>query len=110
MAACAPTILQEIAAGEWPQSQGFRPEEERVIKAEMLLNAGARLDMREEWSKSTPLAHACRVGRIELVRLFLARGADPVEADAEPWATPRAWAQKMKHDDVLRILLEHWPH
>jgi ankyrin repeat protein len=109
VAACAPTILHEIAGGEWPQSQGFRPEEERAIKAEILLDAGARLDTRDDWSKSTPLAHACRAGRIELVRLFLARGADPVEADAEPWATPRAWAQKMKHHDVLQILLDHWP-
>jgi hypothetical protein len=30
------------------------------------------------------------VGRVEMVKLFLARGADPVAADAEPWATPRA--------------------
>jgi hypothetical protein len=30
-----------------------------------------------------------------MVELFLAHGADPVEADAEPWATPRAWAEKM---------------
>lgn len=110
VAACAPTILHEIASGEWPQSQGFRPEEERAIKAEMLLNAGARLDTRDDWSRSTPLGHACRQGRIELVRLFLARGADPVEAGAEPWATPRAWARKMKHDDVLRVLLDHWPN
>jgi len=31
----------------------------------------------------------------ELVRLLLERGADPVEADAEPWATPQAWAEMM---------------
>jgi hypothetical protein len=28
------------------------------------------------------------------VRLFLHRGVDPVEADAERWATPLAWAEK----------------
>ena len=33
-------------------------------------------------------------GRVEMVKLFLARGADPVEADATPWATPRAWARE----------------
>ena len=95
-----PTILQRVAGDPWPVSQQFRPEEERVPKARMLLDAGARLDSRDEWSKSTPLGVACREGRIELVKLFLEHGADPVEADAGPWATPLAWAEKMKHADV----------
>src|SRR5262249_26728148 len=47
---------------------------------------------------------ACRWGRLEVVKLLLERGADPVEADAEPWATPRAWAEKMGHDAVLTLL------
>jgi hypothetical protein len=34
-------------------------------------------------------------------------GADPVEADAEPWASPLAWAKKMKHADVLALLLKN---
>jgi hypothetical protein len=34
-----------------------------------------------------------------LVEFLLERGADPVEADAEPWATPEAWDRKMDHDD-----------
>jgi hypothetical protein len=38
------------------------------------------------------------------VKLFLERGADPIEADAEPWATPRAWAEKMHHAGVLDAL------
>jgi len=70
----------------------------------MLLDAGARLNLRDELLKSTPLGWACRWGRIELVKLFLARGADPIEADAEPWATPRAWAEKMKHAEALMLL------
>ena len=73
----------------------------------MLLDAGARLDSRDEWSKSTPLGVACREGRIELVKLFLEHGADPVEADAGPWATPLAWAEKMKHADVLALLRDY---
>jgi hypothetical protein len=43
------------------------------------------------------------------VKLLLERGADPVEADAEPWATPRAWAEKMGHVAVLAMLKEHEP-
>jgi hypothetical protein len=34
----------------------------------------------------------------------LKRGADPIEADAEPWATPMAWARKMKRDKILEVL------
>ena len=72
--------------------------------ATMLLDAGARLDIRDNLLKSTALSWACRWGRIELVKLLLDRGADPVEADAEPWATPKAWAEKMGHTAVLALL------
>ena len=72
--------------------------------ATILLDAGARLDVRDELLRSTPLGWACRWGRTEMVKLFLARGADPVEADAEPWATPRAWAQKMNRIDIVELL------
>jgi hypothetical protein len=75
-----------------------------VQLATILLDAGARLDIRDELLKSTPLGWACRWGRVELVKLFLARGADPLEPDAEPWATPRAWAEKMGHSEILELL------
>ena len=80
--------------------------EERAAFAAAALDAGARLDLRDDLLKSTPLGWACRWGRSELVRLFLERGADPVEADAEPWARPVAWAEKKRHDAVLAILRE----
>jgi ankyrin repeat protein len=83
--------------------------EERAAFAAALLDAGARTDLRDDLLKSTPLGWACRWGRTELVKLLLERGADPVEADAEPWATPRAWAQKMRHDAVLAVLQGHGP-
>jgi ankyrin repeat protein len=75
-----------------------------VQVATILLDAGARLDIRDEFLKSTPLGWACRWGRVELVKLLLARGADPVEADAEPWATPLAWATKSGHPDIVSLL------
>jgi ankyrin repeat protein len=96
------TLLHSVA--------GSRPHmtaEERVGFATMLLDAGARLDVRDNLLRSTPLGWACRWGREELVRLLLERGADPVERDAEPWATPRAWAEKMGHAAVLAILRDH---
>jgi ankyrin repeat protein len=78
--------------------------EERVAFATALLDAGARTDLRDDLLKSTPMGWACRWGREELVRLFLDRGGDPVEADAEPWATPVAWAEKKGHGGVLAML------
>jgi ankyrin repeat protein len=77
---------------------------EHVPFVEMLLDAGARTDFRDDLLQSTPLGWACRWGRVHFVKLLLERGADSVEPGAEPWATPRAWAEKMKHRDVLVLL------
>lgn len=93
------TLLHEVAG-----SRSYVTAERQVAFAEVLLDAGARLDVRDDLLKSTPLGWACRWGRIELVKLLLERGADPVEADAEPWATPRAWAEKKGHGEVLAAL------
>ncbi len=94
------TILHTVMA---------RGEAEQVPYAAMLLDHGARIDIRDELLRSTALGWACRWGRVHFVKLLLERGADPVETDAEPWATPKAWAQKMKHNNVLQVLLNHWP-
>lgn len=93
------TLLHHIAA-----SRGGLTAADRVAFASVVLDAGARLDVRDGLLKSTPLGWACRWGRIELVRLFMDRGGTSVEADAESWATPRAWAEKMNRRDVLAEL------
>jgi ankyrin repeat protein len=62
------------------------------------------MDVRDDLLKSTPLGWACRWGHVEIARLLLERGADPAELDADGWATPRAWASKRGHRDVLAIL------
>jgi hypothetical protein len=80
---------------------------ERARFAAMLIDHGARVDLRDEMLKSTPLGWACRWGRKELVELLIARGAPVKEPDAEPWATPLAWAEKMGHGAVLAVLREH---
>ena len=89
------TILHTVMA---------RGEEEHVPYAEMLMDSGARIDIRDELLRSTPLGWACRWGRVHFVKLLLARGADPAEPDAEPWATPRAWAEKRGNHAVLQVL------
>ena len=73
-------------------------------------NERVRLTEVEEmyYSQAFPLWHcACRWGRFDVANLLLARGADPVEADAEPWARPRAWAEKMRHATLLALVETH---
>ncbi|HLJ44671.1 MAG TPA: ankyrin repeat domain-containing protein [Bryobacteraceae bacterium] len=74
--------------------RGAVSDEERARFAAALIDHGARLDLRDDLLKSTPLGYACRWGRRKLVDLLIARGAPIDEPDAEPWATPRAWARK----------------
>jgi len=96
------TLLHDVAA-----SRGGLTASDRLTFAQLLLDVGARLDRRDHLLKSTPLGWACRWGRIELVRLFLEKGADPIEPDAEEWATPMAWAEKTGRPDVLAVLRAH---
>ena len=78
--------------------------EERIAFAVAALDAGARMDIRDDLLKSTPLGWACRWGRDDFARLFLECGADPVERDAESWATPLAWAEKKGHHSIVAML------
>ena len=98
---CGATVLHQIVV----MGDHVTPLERQAF-ATGALDAGARTDLRDDLLKSTPLGWACRWGRTELVKLLLDRGADPVEADAEPWATPRAWAKSKGHDAVLALLRE----
>jgi ankyrin repeat protein len=75
-----------------------------VELATILLDAGAHLDIRDKILLSTPLGWACRWGRLEMVKLFIERGADTIEAEAEPWATPRAWAEKKGRREILDLI------
>jgi ankyrin repeat protein len=92
------TALHYVAARANPT------EAQRVRFAEMLLHHGARLGVRDELLRSTPLGWACRWGRTELVELLLARGASVDEPETEAWATPLAWATKMGHGEIVKLL------
>jgi ankyrin repeat protein len=86
---------------------GRLTDEDRARFASMLLDHGARSDLRDDLLKSTPLGWACRWGREKLAELLIQRGANIHEPDAEPWATPKAWAAKMKHEAILAVLRQH---
>jgi ankyrin repeat protein len=79
---------------------------DRARFAAMLIDHGARLDIRDDLLQSTPLGWACRWGHKELVELLIQRGAPVREENAETWATPEAWAQKMGHHEIQAILAD----
>ncbi len=83
---------------------GRLSDSDRARFAAMLLDHGARVDIRDDLLESTPLGWACRWGRAELAKLLISRGALVTEPDAKPWARPMAWAEKMKQDAVLGVL------
>ena len=87
--------------------QSDLPGGDRARFAAMLIDHGARLDIRDNLLKSTPLGWACRWGRLEMVKLLIHRGAPVGEKSAEAWATPEAWAQKMGNFEIQAILKEN---
>jgi len=38
---------------------------------------------------------------------MLEYGADPLEEDSEPWARPRAWAEKRGYAEIIELLQRH---
>jgi len=93
-----------MAMGFHDGASGWITEDEALAFAVTLLDAGARTDVRDDLLKSTPLGWACRWGRVPIVKELLRRGVDPSEPDAESWATPRAWAEKMGHREIVAML------
>jgi ankyrin repeat protein len=99
------TLLHHLATPVAGRKGSFVPTEEQLLlRAALLLDAGASLTIRDSLLQSTPLGWACRWGRTELVKLYLQRGADAVESDAEPWATPLAWATQRGHHEIIELL------
>jgi uncharacterized protein len=70
-----------------------------------LLNQGAAIDARDEAGR-TPLMLAVTQGRLEIVRLLLARGADPNAAD-NAGRTPLQQARQQNSPEIT-ALLEEW--
>lgn len=96
------TVLQHLATSAEPT------EQERLVFAKLLLDAGASLTFRDTGTMlSTPLGWAARWGRLDLVRHYLERGADVAEAGSEDWAKPIERARSNGHDEVVELLTNH---
>ncbi|WP_028933263.1 ankyrin repeat domain-containing protein [Pseudonocardia spinosispora] len=61
------------------------------------------------YQRTTPLHEAARLGDLDLVRLLLARGADPTLTDSEFDATPLEWAEHFERDAVIELLSKAAP-
>ena len=79
-------------------------EQDRAQFTAMLVDHGACMKVRDDLLKSTPLGWACRWGRVKMAETLISRGAAIDEQNAEAWATPRAWANKARHEQILALL------
>ncbi|MEX0778083.1 MAG: ankyrin repeat domain-containing protein [Phycisphaeraceae bacterium] len=86
---------------------GGEPIDDRARFAELLLDVGADPALRDELLCSTAMGWAARYGRTELVKLLIDRGIAANEPEAQPWATPLAWAMKMGHEPIAVMLRQH---
>jgi ankyrin repeat protein len=74
--------------------------------AALLLDHGADREARENESGSTPLYDAASMGRLEVVKLLITRGAD-VNAANKSGATPLHAAATNGFDQVAAALRAH---
>ena len=90
------TLLHEVAAMR-----------DHITEEEAMAFASVALDAERGWACATIYRRARRWdgpacwGRAGVAAVMLERGADPLEDDAEPWARPQAWAEKMGRADVF---------
>ncbi|HEY7338601.1 MAG TPA: ankyrin repeat domain-containing protein [Bryobacteraceae bacterium] len=93
------TFLHNLCSG------GRRREADgALVRAAILLDAGASISPREDEYCSTPLGWAARTNMPDMVEFLLVRGAPVNLPDDPPWATPLAWAQRRGHTAVAEIL------
>lgn len=80
---------------------------DNVEQAEVFVDHGAQLDVRDDEYQSTPLAWAARLDKRRTVEFLLLRGAKLSLPDDLPWATPMAWATRRGHAEIVNLLQQH---
>jgi hypothetical protein len=78
----------------------------RAETVAMLLKAGAQVDLRNEKGQ-TPLGGVAFKGHVEIARMLLDAGADPV--GDQGGSTPADFATMFGRQEILTLLREHRP-
>ena len=84
-------------------SAGIRHVEDARELIQLFIDHGSDINAIDEEDCSTPLGIAAREGQAEFVDLLLANGADPNAAGTN-WATPLAWAERRRHEEIAAKL------
>jgi ankyrin repeat protein len=79
-----------------------------VEAVSILLEFGANIESRDN-NLDTPLHHAAKRGKTEVVRLLVERWPEGVREKDGPENTPLHLAAEMGETEAVRLLLEHWP-
>ena len=74
--------------------------------AEILLEAGADVNLKSKLEGSTPLHEAVRYGHIQAVEYFLNKGADVNMKDETAMRTPLHWAASAGNIEIAKILID----
>lgn len=105
-------LLQHDMDPDLPNWQSMRPlhhmaQKNMVDGAKLVLKYGANPSLIDEEYRTTPLGWAAMFGSVDYAKFLLERF--PNRATHEPvdmpdWATPRAWAERRGHNDVVNLL------
>ncbi len=75
-----------------------------VETAMLLLDHGARTDVRDVEGDTTPLGWAARAGKTEMARALVSHGANVILPDAPAWAQPLYLAEQYDHEETAAFL------
>jgi hypothetical protein len=76
-----------------------------IAQVRAALDAGVAVDTPFRYER-TALSFAAARGQLEIARLLLERGADPMKKDSFYGATPLSWAISEGHVSLVRLFLE----